>query len=223
MKRWHFIVLALVVVGIVYVYLHRQEWGLTSSRTDDSGESLHSGLSALLVRPAHVNWRQVDRSPEGFKIEMPAEFKEIQVPVYNASGGEEMAEMIYSNPDAETTYAVTWADNPPVARGAERSPDRILDLARDNALARTQTKLAVETNPNIDGVMARDFSGGNSGGGVLNARLILSGTRLYMLIVTLPSARARNEEDVAHFFYSFSLNSANRVPESLPGAPAPVR
>jgi len=223
MKRWHYIVLALVVVGIVYVYLHRQELGLTSSRTDESGESLHSGLSSLIARPARVNWRQVDRSSDGFRIDMPAEFKEIQIPAYNAKGGSEQVEMIYSNPDAETTYAVTWADNPPVARGAERSPDRILDMARDNALARTQTKLATETNPNIDGVMARDFSGSNAGGGVLNARLILSGTRLYMLIITFPTVRARNDQDVAHFFNTFSLTSANRVPESLPGAPAPVR
>ena len=42
-------------------------------------------------------------------------------------------------------------------------------------------------------------------GGLFNARLILKGTKLYMMIAAFLAASARREEDVNHFFDSFKL------------------
>ena len=54
--------------------------------------------------------------------------------------------MIYAYPDSQTTYAVTWADNPPVERASGDGAERTLDMARDGALARTQATLIGESS-----------------------------------------------------------------------------
>jgi hypothetical protein len=147
----------------------------------------------------------LDRTPDGFKVDMPTDVKEIQIPAYNERGGADQVSMIFANPDAETTYSVVWADDPPVARVNGMAPDQTLDAARDGALARTQTTLVSESKNGQQGRAEREFSARNVGGGVLNSRLIFAGTRLYMLIAAFPAASARRDEDVTRFFNSFVL------------------
>jgi len=218
-KRWYYIVLGgIMVLGIAYIYLHRQELGIVgpaggsedSSRTSSNASSAVDQI-AVAAHPAHIVWQKVDRTPDGFKVEMPIDSKQIQIPAYNTSGGAEQVDMLYSYPDAETSFSVAWADNPPVERVSNMAADRTLDTARDDSLARTQTKLVSESKSSHLGFPARDFSGRNAGGGVFNARLILAGSRLYMLIAAFPSAGARRNEDVSRFFDSFSVSKGSRT------------
>ena len=223
MKRWQYIVLLVVVVLIiVYVYLNWQELGLGGPHGFGGSGSL-SGDQALSSRPAIINWQLVDRTPDGFKVEMPSDVREIQIPAYNESGGSDQVSMIFAYPNSETTFSVVWADNPPVVRVNNRAPDRILDMARDDALARTQTTLVSESRSTPGGFPARDFVARNSGGGVMNARLISAGSRLYMLIAAFPSASARRDQDVTRFFNSFRTTFSSSIPEYMPAAPAPTR
>jgi hypothetical protein len=141
---------------------------------------------------------------------MPSDTSEIQVPAYDAEGGAEEMDMIVATPNAETTYAVAWDDNPPVERASGEAVERTLDNARDGALARTQTTLVGESRTNYMGYPGRDFSGRNQSGGLFNARLILKGTTLYMMIAAFPAPSARRDEDVNHFFDSFKLTGAGR-------------
>jgi len=223
MKRWHYFVLLVVVVLIIaYVYLHWQELGLSGPH-GFGGSRDPSGDQTLSTRPAIINWQLVDRSPDGFKVEMPSDIREIQIPAYNESGGSDQVSMIFSYPNSETTFSVAWADNPPVVRVNNRVPDRILDMARDDALARTQTTLVSESRISPEGFPARDLVARNSGGGVMNARLISAGSRLYMLIAAFPSSSARREQDVTRFFNSFRTTFSATIPEYMPSAPAPTR
>lgn len=210
-KRWYYIVLGgILLAGCAYIYLHRVDLGLVSPPADTSDSTYSAGSGSTTSqngtapRPAHIVWQKVDRTGDGFKIEMPADIKEIQIPAYNATGGAEQVEMIYAYPDAETSYSIAWADNPPVSRASGMAPDKTLDTARDDALARTQTTLITESKSNRHGYPARDFVGRNSGGGIFNARLLLVGPRLYMLIASFPSDASRRPQDVAHFFDSFT-------------------
>ena len=113
----------------------------------------------------------MDRTPDGFKVQMPADIKQIQVPAYNEQGGAEQVDMIYAYPDSETCFSVAWADNPPVERANFNAPDRTLDMARDDAMARTQTTLVEESAFSQQGFPGRYFSSRNLGGGVMNSRL----------------------------------------------------
>jgi hypothetical protein len=157
--------------------------------------------------PAQIDWQEVDRSPDGFRVQMPIGANETLIPAYNAQGGVEQVPMIMAMPGSDT-FAVAWADRPPVERASGENAEKTLDLARDGALTRTQTVLTGESQGRMDGYPERRFSARNDEGGMLNARLILAGTHLYMLLAAFPAASARRDEDVNRFFDSFMLTSA---------------
>ena len=207
--KWLFsIVLSVILVaGLIYVYLHRQELGLGGSRPAQVAETASSTVTQTSqTGPAPIVWEKIDRSSDGFKVEMPTGVQQTQVPAYNERGSEEPVQMIFSNPSADTTFSVAWADNPPVARVNQRSAERTLEMARDDALKRTQTALVNESGTNIDGHPGRDFSAQNANGGAMNTRLIYAGQRLYMLTAVFPSAGARRDDDVTRFFNSFAIS-----------------
>ena len=207
-RKWVYFAAFVVVIGVIayFVYQHRAWLGLGSAGGGVPTEETNTDLE-----PAHVSWHAVDRVQDGFRIEMPSDTSEIQIPAYNVKGDAEEMEMIVANPNAETTYAIAWDDNPPVERVSGQAVERTLDNARDGALARTQTTLIGESHANYLGYPARDFSGQNQSGGLFNARLILAGTKLYMIIAAFPAPSARRDEDVNHFFDSFKLTSSARA------------
>jgi hypothetical protein len=215
MKRVYLSMAAILVfIGVVYVWGHRSQLGLLGSwlpRHSNEGE----------VRPpsaAQTEWRPVDESSLGFKVEMPGDPGRVVVQASNETGSNEPISMLLVKPDPNRTYAVAWADKPPVARMNDLVPDKTLDQARDGALTRTNTTLISEIRSNPQGFPGRDVVAHNVGGGILDTRLIYAGSRLYMLIATAPSAAARHEEDVIRFFNSFAIASNAQIPETIPAA-----
>ena len=206
-RRWLYFALTVVVIAVIvyFVYQHRAWLGLGGAGGGVPTEETNTDLE-----PAHVSWRAVDRVQDGFRIDMPSDTSQIQIPAYNVKGGAEEMDMLIATPNAETTYGIAWDDNPPVERASGEAVERTLDNARDGALARTQATLVGESRANYLGYPGRDFSGRNQSGGLFNARLILAGTKLYMMIVAFPAPSARRDEDVNHFFDSFKLTSTAR-------------
>jgi len=201
------------VLGIGYAYVHRQGLGLTGQHaigTDDNRDNTEP--TAETGHPANIVWQTVDRSQDGFRVEMPANQSQIQVPAYNEAGSTDQVNMVFSNPDAETTFSVAWEDNPPVARVNRDVAEGTLEMARDGAVERTQTTLVSESANTTQGFPGREFTAKNSGGGVLSSRLIFAGSRLYMLTASFPSAGARRDKDVSRFFNSFAMTTAAKVP-----------
>ena len=197
-RKWYIlIVVFLLAVSCSYLYTHRQ------------GANLSSTQGPLGLGPTPNVWTPVDRSAEGFRLWMPVPPRQIQVPAYNESGGADQVSMLYSYPNAETSYSIAWEDNPPIEKAMEEDPMQTLNSARNGALARTQTTLVSEESGTRQGYPAVDFVGRNDGGGVFNARLILVGRRLYMLMAAFPSAGARRQADVDRFFDSFHVSSTN--------------
>lgn len=208
-----FVIGILLIGAIAYcVYIFRAELGLAKPE-GGALESSNRGTSSLeranpIPQPAPTVWLIVDRAADGFTIEMPGTITEFQVPAYIERGGVEPVEMIQATPDTESTFAVTWADNPPVERTAKEDVERTLDMAQEGALARTRTTLIDESRSALGVYTARDFSSQNDSGGILKARLVLAGRRLYMLIATFPASTVQREQDVNHFFNSFTLAAA---------------
>jgi hypothetical protein len=203
-RKWVYFIVTVVAIGVIayIVYEHRVWLGLGSA-----GGGVPTDVTNTDLQPAHVSWRVVDRTQDGFRIDMPSDASEEQIPAYTVKGGVEQMEMLVAMPNADTTYAIAWDDNPPVERASGEAVERTLDNARDGALARTHTTLIAETHANYLGYPARNFSGRNDSGGLFQARLILAGKQLYMMIVAFPAASARRDEDVNHFFDSFKLTS----------------
>lgn len=222
MKRFLYIALfGIVAAGCLYVYLHPEVAGFGRGQGFKNVGNLQEDDSPSATHAARIAWKPVDRSGDGFEVQMPEDPRQLQVPAYNETGVSEPVNMIFSSPDGGTTYAVAWADNPPAMRQANRAPDPTLDAARDGLLARTQTSLVTETRCSPQGYPGRDILARNVGGGVLDARLIMAGQRLYMLTAAYPSMSARRDQDVKRFFNSFSVSEQPRTPDAVPaGAPS---
>ena len=203
-----------MAVALLAGYLYYRG-SLRTERTHTTAASEYS--SADLGSAAHINWQTITRPDDGFRIDMPADPRDLQVPAYNETGGTEPVKMLFSNPDGDTTFAITWLDNPPVARANSGSPDRTLDQARDGMLARTQTTAVNESHVSVAGFPARDITARNSEGGYLDARLIFANSRLYTLMAVFPSSNARREQDVIRFYNSFTPLGSNGA---APPAPA---
>jgi hypothetical protein len=210
-KRWHYFALAAVVVVGSIAYARRDIlaslWQLRASRTasdSDSGRS-SSGL-----------WRTVDRASDGFKILLPGDAKDLQVPAYTESGGSETVHMLMATPNGDSTFAITWQDNPPVMRISGHVPERTLNAARDGMLVRTQTTIVSQSLSTQRGNPTMDVLGG-----ILNARLICAGNRLYIMMALFNSADAAQGQDVSRFFDSFSSSESTAIPETLPLASHP--
>jgi hypothetical protein len=215
MKRMYLYMIGVVVfIGAVYAWRYRSDFRflrdlLPARQTDD----LTYGVS-----DQPIDWKPVDESAQGFRIEMPGESNQTVVQANNEAGSTEPISMLMAKPDSERTYAVAWADKPPVSRMNDLVPDKTLDQARDGALVRTSTTLVSEVRSSPQGYPGRDIVAHNAGGGILKTRLIYAGSKLYMLIATSPSASALHEDDVSHFFNSFAIATSNQIPETLPAA-----
>jgi hypothetical protein len=213
-KMYLYLIAILLFIGAVYLWRYRNNFSLLREwlpARQDEGVIDNS-------RGEQLDWQQVDESAHGFKLEMPGDPKGVVVQATNESGDTEPVSMLEVKPDSERTYAIAWADKPPVARINELAPDRTLDQARDGALNNTNTTLISEIRSNPQGFPGRDVVAHNVGGGMLDTRLVYTGSRLYMLIATAPSAAARKEQDVTRFFNSLTIASNSELPETLPAA-----
>lgn len=214
MKRWQWIVLIVIVLAVGW-YFFRSRLRKSAVPATPASETTTADLTGS--QPANINWQPIDRQQDGFKLEMPAGPKQLEVPAYNEKGSSEPVEMLYSDPDGATTFAVTWEDNPPVARVNGRVPDRTLEAARDGMVLRTQTSLMSQSRQNVAGFPALDLTAKNNGGGILDARLIYVRNRLYTLIATFPSSGARREQDVIRFYNSFTPLLVAATPNTRSG------
>ena len=158
MKRPFSLVFGILLIGVVayLVWEYRADFGLGGS---GGGGGTNPGAGAMA-------WQTIDRSADGFKVQMPAAaVSETQIPAYSDHGVVEQVPMIEASIDPDTTYAVAWADNPPVERAAGEDAEKTLDMARDGALGRTQTSLVSESRREIDGHVSREFVARNAGSG----------------------------------------------------------
>src|ERR1039457_1720696 len=72
-KRWYYIVLAGLLLASAYVYLHRQELGLTGPRGLLSSDAPSADLASSASRLPLMKWQTIDRSSDGFRVEMPGD------------------------------------------------------------------------------------------------------------------------------------------------------
>ena len=214
-KRWHYLALAVgVVAGTVYLYWQSGAPGFSSiSRFWDKSAVADQGSDSA-GRPG---WQVVDRSDDGFKVELPGDPKDLQVPAYNEVGGAEPVHMLIAPRGNDTTFAITWQDNAPVLRSSDFSADRTLNAARDGMLTRTRTSLISQSSSVQHGYPSLDVAARNAQGGVLRARLIFSGNRLYLLMALFPTAGAVSDLDVSRFFDSFNPAESGTIPDKLSG------
>jgi len=114
-KTLAYIILSILMIGAVAycIYRYRAELGVAGS----GGNQVASNPDNSSPQPPRITWQTIDRTPDGFKADMPAGASEIQVPAYTGDGGQEPVEMLQASA-SDSTYAIAWADNPPVKRAS---------------------------------------------------------------------------------------------------------
>ena len=204
MNRWGYLGLLVILLTLGYMaFRHRHELGFGSATP--ATPQITANQTTTVPQPVKIVWQSIDRTMEGFKVEMPANAQQIKIPAYNEHGGSEQVDMLYAYPDPQICYSISWEEDPPVERINSHIPDRTLDMARVDALERSQTMLVSKSEISQQGFPGREFSARNTGGGVFSSRLVLARHRLYMLTAAYPSGEARRDEDVSRFFNSFSV------------------
>ncbi len=198
---WILLILAVVAVGW-YFYHNQARLMSSTSPTADTSQTAASNQNPAPPQP--ISWETVERPQEGIKLQMPAGAKDSEAPAFKANGAAEQVNMVLSNPNADTTFAIGWENDPPVAQANRHDPERTLQAARDGMLARTQTILIQQSDLKVAGFPALDLSARNQGGGILDARLIYVNGCLYSLIITFPDLAARRQSDVDRFYQSFT-------------------
>jgi hypothetical protein len=212
----YLIVLVLLAgLGLMWVWRNRTEYSFLRKWLPT--QQIEGRIDGLLLPSTakDLEWRPVDESAQGFRIEMPGEPKHLVVQATAETGSTEPVSILMVRPDSERTYAIAWADKPPVARINDLNPEKTLDQARDGAMGRTNTIPVSESRSNPQGFPGRDIVAHNVSGGVLDTRFVYAGTRLYMLIATAPSNTARHEDEIGRFFNSFTIATSNQIPETL--------
>lgn len=215
MKRVYlYLVAIMLVIGGMYAWRQRHEFAFLR----DWLPSLPADGLIQTASGATTEWRPIDESTLGFRIDMPGEPHRVVVQATSETGMNEPVNMLLVKPEPDRTYAIAWSEKPPVARMNDLVPDKTLDQARDGALSRTSTTLVTESRTSPQGYPGRDIVARNAGGGILDTRFVYARARLYMLIAASPSKAARREDDVNHFFNSFAIAGNSQIPETLPAA-----
>jgi hypothetical protein len=133
-KIYPFVVAAILLAGVYYVWKTYSGSSLSGHLPTFHGSSAPASTAA----EKQLEWPTVDKSEAGFKLSMPTEPHQVVVQASNEAGGTEPVNMLVTSTSSKTTYAVAWADKPPVERVNGFSPDKTLDQARDGATARTR-------------------------------------------------------------------------------------
>jgi len=239
-RKWYYrIGVVVLLAGAVYVYFNwnsiRPIFGFNTGIQNSGSSAKKKGLS-LFSSKDKLNWQSYTNDDGGYRVEVPDSVRADTVPAYNQEGSTEPIHMQIAHIEGNVSYAIAWADNPPITRISRTSPESTLDMARDGAMDRTHTKLITESKLMIQGFPARDFQASTQpGSAFLYARLVYAGQRLYMLTVIYPNAETLHEQDTIRFFNSFKINqnsnastdshssrTESQLPETLPAAQVPA-
>lgn len=157
--------------------------------------------AAILLAPLlfacspELNWRELKSSEGRFTALMPAK------PRYEMRtlSGTAVTMHLWSAQAGKSTFGIGYADYPP-------GNAFILDTTRDALVGNIRGNLIEETPLLKNGLAGRVLTA-EAGGTVLKAELLMSGNRLYQVVVLGPR-NALDPADVDLFFFSFTAQAA---------------
>jgi hypothetical protein len=158
-----------------------------------------SGTPPPKAAPPQGTWLAFESAAGKFKAEFPKAPTTESAPL--AVQGMNLEMTTYSVEDSGIYYAVATVDYP---SNLTPVPAKVLDGARDGAVANIQGKLAKETQIEVDGSPGRRITIEAAAGGiemVVDSVLVLVGHRLYQAIVVRPKPPTA-DENVTRFLGS---------------------
>jgi hypothetical protein len=137
-----------------------------------------------------------------FSARFPGKPKEQDVSAAGASG----KTVIFEGKDG-STCSITYADLPDVAKEALKTPEQVelvLGLTRDAAIAQMKGKLLEDSKAKVEGGAGRAFTVELPDKKIMRNQMILSGTRIYQVMVVGSSDYVKSDE-ATKFLQSFKI------------------
>src|SRR5271167_3138018 len=101
-KVYLYLIAILFFIGAIYFWEHRSDYSLLR-------EWLPVRQTEGIIdtgRSQQIEWRPVDESSQGFKLEMPGDPQRVVVQATNEAGNPEPVSMLLVKPDSDRTYAI---------------------------------------------------------------------------------------------------------------------
>lgn len=166
-------------------------------------------IVAVVVGAAVTNYNkwlphrwQTYTAPDGtFSIELPGQpaIEATQAPLDD--GGTAPMTLVSVQPTSSTAYMCSYVENDNLAN---KTPDEILEAARDGSLKKTQGTLMSQSRLTVQGYPALDVQAQARENSVTDSRIVLAGKRLYM-IVAVAGAQEREPKTVQRVLNSFKM------------------
>lgn len=148
-------------------------------------------LFALSACTPEFDWRELTSNDGGFSVLMPSKPRYEERSLADAPG---VTMHLWSAHAAKSVFGVGYADYPVAGT-------RLLDATRDALVANIRGRLLEEKPITSNGLAGLELTA-ESDDRVLQARLLLSGTRLFQLVALGPKKDLRNAAEEVDLFLS---------------------
>jgi hypothetical protein len=147
-------------------------------------------------------WRTYTAPDRSFSVDFPAQPKveTAQAPI--EGGGTAPMTIISAQPTATAAYMCSYVENENIAN---KSPDEMLQAAKDGGLEKIQGKAITEKRLTIQGYPALNVQAHARGNSLADIQFVVAGKRLYMLMVVNTAAEDREQKSVERLFSSFKV------------------
>lgn len=145
-------------------------------------------------------WHTYTADDGTFSIDLPGKPTVDAIPVPTASGTTRMFNLIAVSPTPNTSYSCAYLE-----LGNISSPDAALASARDGSLQKTQSTLISENRIDVAGYPALEMQANARGNSLLDARIIIVGTRLYMIDGIATVKQDREPRTLQRIMNSFKI------------------
>jgi len=142
-------------------------------------------------------------APDGtFSFELPGRPTVEQKQGAAEGGAARSITMVSAQPTNGTIYMCSYFEDESFEN---KSPDPVLESARDGSLHKTNGTLIHQERLTVQGFPALDLQARAGGNSLLDTRMILVGKRLYMIMAVTTSEEVREPKSVQRVLASFKI------------------
>jgi hypothetical protein len=188
-----------------------QAWLLVVSGMFAVGACGCCGFAAALL--SDPEWQQHESTQGGFKVELPADPRDDMAKRLKVQGGRHV-EGTFLWTRAENYVVIYWDEHPTNFRQLRLSDDQRLDEQTKAITSGPEIEKVLRTDViQVSGFPGREFEFRYRNGGTITGRVILVGSRVYVLWAGGRFTRPGNE-NVAHFLESFTITEPKIAAET---------
>jgi hypothetical protein len=147
-------------------------------------------------------WQTYTAPDKSFTVELPGKpsIETIQAPI--EGGGTKPMTLVSVKPTNSTVYTCSYADDEYMGN---KSPDEVLDTARDGSLSKTQGTVISQKRVTVQGYPALEMQARVRGHSLLDARIVVVGKRLYLIVAVATIEQDRDTSAIQRMFETFKV------------------